>query len=273
MMVCPTLAIEAGAEAPVSTRRTSNEESYGALPCLGLFLVAGGVGSEVASRTAIELVHAAVDADCVGEVRADGMAARQFRDEVRLIMSPHRPSGCRAERDCSEPTRYSVPASFAGVLLAPVAAYMAYAGEMRVYRFRGGKLEERTREHATSDDGASDGTISQDALAMLSQHADTATRALGCDAAVEMKTLVERTEPGDIFLVCSGGLWGSVPEHRIAGILGAHHELRLAASLLMECAHEHGEPEHVTCLLARVGDSRGGTHEEERYASTGGRRG
>ncbi|XXY45675.1 hypothetical protein WME91_37315 [Sorangium sp. So ce269] len=147
-----------------------------------------------------------------------------------------------------------MPTSFAGVLLAPGAAYVAYVGDMRVYRFRGGKLEERTRDDAVLDGGVSDGTVSPDAMAVLTQHANAATRALGCEAAVETKTQVEHAEPRDIFLVCSGGLWDSVPEHRIRGILAAHHELRLAASLLMDCAHEHGEPEHVTCVLARVGD-------------------
>ncbi|KYF61998.1 hypothetical protein BE11_49195 [Sorangium cellulosum] len=142
------------------------------------------------------------------------------------------------------------------MLLAPGAAYVAHVGDMRVYRFRGGKLEERKCDPAAHDGGVSDGTISPDALAMLTQQANVATRALGCDAVVEMKVQIERTEPGDIFLVCSGGLWGSVPEHRISSILGARHELRLAASLLMDCAHEQGEPEpeDVTCILARVGD-------------------
>ncbi|KYG01114.1 hypothetical protein BE21_56810 [Sorangium cellulosum] len=171
------------------------------------------------------------------------------------MLSPHRATHRHLEDDGPEQRQSSVPASFAGVLLAPGAAYMATIGDMRVYRFRCGKLDERTRNLAAHDDGVSDQTISPGALARLTQHANAATRALGCEAAVEMKTLVERTEPGDIFLVCSGGLWGSVPEHRIAGILGAHHELRLAASLLMDCAYEHGEPEHVTCLLSRVGDS------------------
>ncbi|WP_437938780.1 hypothetical protein [Sorangium sp. So ce341] len=41
---------------------------------------------------------------------------------------------------------------------------------------------------------------------MLTQHASAATPALGCDAAVEMSTDVERTEPGDIFLARSGSL-------------------------------------------------------------------
>ncbi|WP_437734963.1 hypothetical protein [Sorangium sp. So ce1335] len=98
--------------------------------------------------------------------------------------------------------------------------------------------------------------ISQDTLAMLAQRANTATRALGCEATAEVKTQLERTEPGDILLVCSGGLWGSVPEHRIAGILAAPHELRLAASLLVDCAHEHGRSEQMMCILARAGAAR-----------------
>ncbi|WP_437938778.1 PP2C family protein-serine/threonine phosphatase [Sorangium sp. So ce341] len=222
---------------------------------MGLFFVAGEVGGEAVSRTAIEVVHAAVEVDSVGDACVGAMAAPQCRDEVRLMMSPRRTNHRRLSDDGPEQPRSSVPASFAGVLLAPGAAYMAYVGDMCVYRFRCGKLEERTRGHARPDDGASYGTISTDALALLSQHAHTAIRALGCEAAVEMKGLVERTEPGDIFLVCSGGLWRAVPEARIAGILAAHHELRLAASLLMDCAHEHGEPENVICILARVGDS------------------
>ncbi|XXY45681.1 hypothetical protein WME91_37345 [Sorangium sp. So ce269] len=125
---------------------------------------------------------------------------------------------------------------------------------MRVYRFRGGRLEERTGDDAVLDGGVSAGTVSPDASANLIRLANRATRALGCEAAVEVKTQVERTEPGDTFLVCSGDLWGSVPEHRITGILAAHDELRLAASLLMDCAHEHGEPEQMTCILARIGD-------------------
>ncbi|MGK3966935.1 PP2C family serine/threonine-protein phosphatase [Sorangium sp. So ce118] len=254
MMVCPTLAVEAGADALVSRRRTSNEESFGALPCLGLFLVAGGFGGEIVSRTAIEMVHAHLERGSASDVGAGEMSAPHYRDEVRLMMSPRRSSGCDpGERDSPTWERHGAPTSFAGVLLAPGAAYMAYLGDMRVYRLRDGRMEERTRDDAVLDGGASDAAVSPDALTLLTQHASAATRALGCEAAVEMMTQVERTEPGDIFLVCSGGIWSAVPEHRITGILAAHHEMRLAASLLMDCAHEHGEPEQVTCLLARVG--------------------
>ncbi|WP_437798772.1 PP2C family protein-serine/threonine phosphatase [Sorangium sp. So ce693] len=253
-MVCPRLAIEAGADALVSRRGASNEARSGELPCLGLFLVNGGFGGEVVSRTAIEMVHAVVDAGSEDDVCAEELIAPQRRDEVRLMMSPRRRGRCRPEGDHWDPGRSGVPASFAGVLLAPGTAYIAYVGEMRVYRFRVGKLEARARIAAVAEGDVQDGAVSRDVMAVLVQHANAATRALGCEAAVEMKIQVECTEPGDVFLVCSGSFWGAVPERRIADILAAHRDLRLAASLLMDCAHEQGEPEQVTCLWARVGD-------------------
>ncbi|WP_438027121.1 hypothetical protein [Sorangium sp. So ce233] len=141
------------------------------------------------------------------------------------------------------------------MLLAPGAVYAAYAAGWRVYRLRGGKLERRAQDVGPLGELAWDGGCSADAQAAFAQHATTAARALGCEAAVGMKTRIESTAPGDLFIVCSEELWRAVPEHRMAGILAAHRDLRLAASLLTDCAWENGEPQRVTCVLARAGGS------------------
>ncbi|MGK3997080.1 hypothetical protein [Sorangium sp. So ce1024] len=140
------------------------EEILGPLPCLGLFLVTGGVGGEVVARTAIEVVHACLETDSEDNGCVDEMTAPRCRDEVRLMMSPRRASCSCAESDCPEPGarragRHGAEVRFAGVLLAPGAAYIAHVGEMRVYRCRSGKLEERTRDDAVLDGGGAAGTI------------------------------------------------------------------------------------------------------------------
>lgn len=79
------------------------------------------------------------------------------------------------------------------------------------------------------------------------------TRALGCDEHADIESRVEAALPGDIFLVCSDGLWSPVPEGRIASVLHAHEDLSLAASLLIDLANEQGDPDSVTRVLARLG--------------------
>ncbi|MDC0684359.1 PP2C family protein-serine/threonine phosphatase [Sorangium atrum] len=148
----PQLAIEAAAHSDVGRRRSHNEDSFAALPCLGLFMVADGLGGnaagEVASRMAIEVVKSCFEvAEDLEETWPYGTGSSHDRDEVRLVMSVRRAN--RAIYDASqrqERTR-GMATTFAGVLLGAGMAYIAHVGDTRVYRMRGGKLERLTRDH------------------------------------------------------------------------------------------------------------------------------
>lgn len=252
--MCPKLAIEAAADAFVGRRRSDKEGSRAALPCVGLFMITGGRGREASARSAIEVVHADLDRARPEDGCSDQGVEQRRRDELRLIMSPRRTSR-RLDDDHRESQRRAVDAStrLAGALLAPGAVYVAYVGDARVYRLRDGRLERRTRDHVKKGALGLDRALEAETLAMLQRHASTAIDALGGGAPLSVHVHVERTDPGDLFVVGSEGLWRAVLGRRIAGILGAHIDLRLAASLMMECAREQGEQGELTCVLARVG--------------------
>jgi serine/threonine protein phosphatase PrpC len=59
--VCPKIAVEAAADTHVGRRRVNNEDSFGVVPEMSLFMVADGLGGkaagEVASRMAVEVVR------------------------------------------------------------------------------------------------------------------------------------------------------------------------------------------------------------------------
>lgn len=256
MIVSPNPAIEAAADAFVGHRRSDKEGSRAALPCVGLFVIAGGHGCAERAHSAIEVVHADLERDGPQDGRSDPGIGPRRRDEVRLIMSPRRASRC-PEDEHRESERRAGDAStrLAGVLLAPGMAYMAYAGDVRVYRFRHGRLERRTRDHVKKNGVVSDGAFAAEAFSMLQRRANAAIDALRGGAALSVKVHVECPEPGDLFVMGSEGLWRAVLGRRIAGILQAHSDLRLAASLMVDCAHEQGEQGDLTCVLARVGDA------------------
>ncbi|WP_437295170.1 PP2C family protein-serine/threonine phosphatase [Sorangium sp. So ce426] len=269
----PQLAIEAAAHSDVGRRRSHNEDSFAVLPCLGLFMVADGLGGhaagEVASRMAIEVVKSCFEEE--GDLEDTwpyGTATPHDRDEVRLVLSVRRANRALYEASQKQEEVRGMATTFAGVLLAPGMAYIAHVGDTRVYRMRGGKLERLTRDHTLLEELLGDGDGAREAVEALSNRARTITRALGADENVEIESRVEATAPGDVFLVCSDGLWGPVPERRIAGILEAHRDLSFAAELLIDLANEHGGPDNVTCVLARLGG--GARRRAEAGATNGG---
>ncbi|WP_437638476.1 PP2C family protein-serine/threonine phosphatase [Sorangium sp. So ce854] len=148
----PQLAIEAAAQSDVGRRRSRNEDSFAALPCLGLFMVADGLGGnaggEVASRMAIEVVKSCFEEEGdMEDTWPHGTAKPRDYDEVRLILSVRRANRAIYEVSQRRDEVRGMATTFAGVLLGAGMAYIAHVGDSRVYRMRGGKLERLTQDH------------------------------------------------------------------------------------------------------------------------------
>jgi serine/threonine protein phosphatase PrpC len=64
---------------------------------------------------------------------------------------------------------------------------------------------------------------------------------------------VNRVAAGDLYLLCTDGLWGSVPDAKIGAILQATSDVEAACQLLIDAANEAGGPDNITVLLVRIG--------------------
>jgi protein phosphatase len=64
---------------------------------------------------------------------------------------------------------------------------------------------------------------------------------------------INRVEPqeGDIFLLCSDGLSGMVPDAQIQSILSGQPVLDKACAQLIDAANANGGNDNVTCILAQ----------------------
>ncbi|WP_437535166.1 protein phosphatase 2C domain-containing protein [Sorangium sp. So ce726] len=158
----PQLAIEAAAQSDVGRRRSRNEDSFAALPCLGLFMVADGLGGnaagEVASRMAIEVVKSCFEVDeDLEETWPYGTGSAHDRDEVRLVLSVRRANRAIYEASQRQEETRGMATTFAGVLLGPGMAYIAHVGDSR------GALPAATR--APSGTATSRGRASSSATA------------------------------------------------------------------------------------------------------------
>jgi protein phosphatase len=73
----------------------------------------------------------------------------------------------------------------------------------------------------------------------------------GGEAGVRVDMQKTDLETGDEVLLCSDGLTDMLPDDRIAAILAAECEPRLACERLVEEANEQGGRDNITAIVAR----------------------
>jgi len=130
---------------------------------------------------------------------------------------------------------------------------IAHAGDSRAYRFRGGSVTRLTRDHSVAEEmRAARPEMTDEELATFA-HRNVVTRSLGSKEELEPAVYVGRVQPGDIFLLCSDGLWGAVSDGKMATILRQAPDLESACQMLVDAANEAGGPDNVSVLLVRAG--------------------
>ena len=93
-----------------------------------------------------------------------------------------------------------------------------WAGNMRIYRLRGGQLDQLTRDHSEVQSLLDYGLFRR-GRSTATPNANVITRAVGADDATGARCGRRRDRAGDAFLLCSDGLTKVVDDREIAPIL------------------------------------------------------
>jgi protein phosphatase len=132
-------------------------------------------------------------------------------------------------------------------------AAIAQVGDSRAYRYRGGTMEQVTRDHSLVRELADRGEIDE-LSASYAFHRNVLTRGLGLreDVAVDIYELGELAE-GDTLLLSSDGLHEQVEADEMAACLERYgDDLDGAASELIRIARERGGPDNITVAIVRM---------------------
>ena len=223
----------------VGRKRRGNEDAFVVLLDLGFYAVADGVGGhdagEVASWMAIDTVQDALKG-------ADGVP----RGLVGAVEHANRGVRAEALRRHNE-----MATTFTGLLLGGGIAKLAHVGDSRAYLLRRGVLKQLTDDHTVIAAQIAAGVITP-ADAATSTFRGVLTRAVGSHETVEVDTRQLTVEPGDLFLLCSDGLYDVVDDETIAAVLLRERDLTRAAAELVQRANDAGGPDNVTVVLVRA---------------------
>ena len=130
---------------------------------------------------------------------------------------------------------------------------VVHAGDSRAYRLRDGKLKRLTRDHSVAEEmRVARPEITDEELANFA-HRNVVTRSLGSKDELDPDAYVNKLQAGDVYMLCTDGLWSVVPDRKIGAVLRSTDDLEAACQLLVDAANEAGGPDNVTVVAVRVG--------------------
>lgn len=235
--------------------REYNEDSIATDHALGLVVLADGMGGYRAGDIASRMATATV----LGEVR------RIVRDDPPTVGGVHATMQAQALRQAVTRANSVVfktsqqETRFRGMGTTLVSCFfhedrvtVAHIGDSRLYRLRGGRMQQITTDHSLLQEQVELGLITADD-AKVSHNRNLVTRALGVDATVELDMREERTAPGDVYLLCSDGLNDLVDDESIElALLTLNENLPLTAEMLVQIANDNGGHDNVSVIVVKV---------------------
>lgn len=231
---------QSAARCHVGLVRETNEDACLDRPERGLWAVADGMGGHEAGDVASASVVAALD---TLPTRDRVTAAREALQRVNRELR-------------GEAIRRGVPLIGSTVVaLLDCGNYCAYlwAGDSRVYLYRGRRLKLLTRDHSQLEELKARGEYSAEEAAAAQ---NLITRAVGAVDAFELDGGGVPVTDGDIFLLCSDGLTSHVGDDDIAAAL-ASSDCRVAADTLLDLALKGGGRDNISIVVVRADDPYG----------------
>lgn len=243
-------SLRCAAGTDVGMRRDENQDCFGIFKgdlFAGYFVAdgMGGVhGGATASRLAISTLEELLPKSA--GVSPDGLISIAREANTRIF-----------DRGSKDPTLAGMGTTLVGLVFTPEGLLCLNVGDSRAYRVRGNSIQQLSEDHTLVRELVRSGAID---LEEAERHpvSHMLTRSLGpvAEVQIEAKFLTEPPELGDIYILCSDGLYNLVSEPEMLGVV-RQNPLDDANQILINLANQRGGPDNVTVLVISVGERMG----------------
>lgn len=218
--------------------RKVNEDAYLDAREESLWVVADGMGGhsrgDRASQTIIEKLH---------DFTASADAQASVDDIVARLSA--------ANDICRHIAEGQVMGSTVAVMyLHDDRAYLVWAGDSRIYRYRSGEFLQLTDDHSLVQELHRLGELTEDE-AENHPSSNVITRAIGVSDELDVQVREFDLEAGDRFLLCSDGLFKDVKKDEVRGNLVLPSP-KQALDALVALALKRGGTDNVTGIIVQV---------------------
>lgn len=228
-------------------KREGNQDAFLVEDRLGLFIVADGVGGhfggEVASALAVETVREVVSHPKATEFRPRDVLAQAYEEASHRIY----------DRATQEPKLNGMGTTMVLSYVRENKIYIANVGDSRAYLYRKPFLWQITEDHSLINEQIRLGMMTEEQARKIIGK-NVITRSVGFERDVFPDLLEREISSGDIFLFCSDGLSGMVPDNEICNLLN-QNSIEKATGLLIQKALDHGGDDNVTLVTVQFLDN------------------
>jgi protein phosphatase len=220
-------------------KRRHNEDVYVVDP--PIFAIADGMGGAKAGEVA-----AALAADALRETGDGGSGEEAV---VGLIQEANRRVYQRATEDVAAS---GMGTTMTVALLENGRVRIGHVGDSRAYLIRDGELSQLTDDHSLVGELVRSGKLAPEDAETHPQRS-VITRVLGTDPEVDVDTVTIETRSGDLFLLCSDGLYSMVGNDRILELVERNRrDLKHAAKALIAAANKGGGDDNITIVAFEI---------------------
>jgi protein phosphatase len=212
---------------------------------LNLFLLADGLSGnqagEIASDLAVTVINQIIENNllqCSDVSETIKNSVLQANNEIY-------------ERSINDINLKGMRTTVVLLLIKNGKAYISNIGDSRIYVLRNREIKQLTLDHTLVEDLVRGGNISRE---KASQHElrHFITKALGSNILSQIEVLEYKTNPDDVFLLCSDGLTNTVKNEEIMKIIYESRDMQNACDNLVNEANSHGGRDNVSTIIIHL---------------------
>jgi len=237
--------------------RRNNEDAVALDAAGGIAVLADGMGGYNAGEVASQMACTRVREELAKRLRG-GPAANDTEIKSALLDAVDIANREVHDAAMNTPEYAGMGTTLVVALFRGGRLWLGHIGDSRAYRFRGGQLEQLTRDHSLLQEQIDAGLITLEQAA-FSMHKNLVTRAVGVDELVDLEIHDHSVEAGDVLLMCSDGLSDMLHDEQIAQLLRTNDSLEEAGTLLIQAANAAGGRDNIAVVLARAKPGAGGS--------------
>lgn len=235
---------EAASHTDIGRARQTNEDYFGQFSTLNgeVFVVCDGMGGHMggatAARTAVDSIRVFFE-------------HQRYENPVEALRQAFMYANSKIYAAAQQNLEWEgMGTTGVAVLLRDGMVYHAHVGDSRLYRFSGGELHQLTKDQTTVQQMVDKGEITAREAATHPRRNEL-TQALGADNEVEVETGITpiQSEPGDVFMLCTDGLWGVLTSDAMGLILSQNTSTEQKAQKLVQVANDVSGADNITVQL------------------------